>query len=571
MGAAEPPGSRIGPVRFEINGKCVSCLACVRACPADAIQVDGEAVSIVDESCIRAGACAAACPHDAIDVLGDVETALALARSGDAVLILSVEAGVHFFPQAPEQVVNACYRAGFRWVHHGVLGDELVAGEYQRLLDDPGWGTMIRSTCPVIVEKIRHDYPELVPHLAPVTTPLDAEAAYLRGLYGAGTRIVYAGVCLAEADRSVDASITFEELEALLEGEGIDIAAEPAHYRRIPGERRRHLSTAGGLPLPVLQEEPQTSRRFRKFRGLQQLNAIRRAVAVDRIDLGFVDILPCEGCLDHPLLGPKEELFWRRRVVEESEPPRSQSPVVDPAVAVRVDAAFEVVRNGHEPPADQVDAVVRQIGTAPNGTAWDCGACGFATCRQFAAAFLKERATFRQCPPYQERRASEAQREAAVDELTGLATYRVLKDRLAHEVARSNRSGESFAVLFIDMDSFKRINDRFGHQAGSAVLAQVGKMIQGAVRSTDVASRYGGDEFVVVLIRTDLPGAERVGELVRERMEGVGIALGYEPGTVTASVGVASYDPTVMVGDVLEQADRALYRAKAQGGNCVAS
>lgn len=104
-----------------------------------------------------------ACPHDAIDATGDLERALALVSQGDAALILSVEAGVHFHPLLPEQVVNASYRAGFRTVHRGVMGDELVAAEYQRLLTDPDWGTMIRSTCPVVVEKVRAEYPELPP------------------------------------------------------------------------------------------------------------------------------------------------------------------------------------------------------------------------------------------------------------------------------------------------------------------------------------------------------------------------------------------------------------------------
>src|SRR3989454_9704202 len=112
------------------------------------------------------------------------------------------------------------------------------------------------------------------------------------------------------------------------------VAAEQAEYfTRVPEERRRHLSMAGGLPLEVLLEETQASRRFRKGRGLGGLAAIARAVAVDRPDLGFVDILPCEGCLDHPLLGPRGELFRRRQIVGATEPARAGAPVGEGAVA----------------------------------------------------------------------------------------------------------------------------------------------------------------------------------------------------------------------------------------------
>jgi hypothetical protein len=188
---------------------------------------------------------------------------------------------VHFHPFAPEQVVNACYAAGFQAVHRGVLGDELVADEYQRLFQDTGWGTMIRSTCPVVVERVRHDFPELVPYLAPVKTPLAAEAAYLREVHGPDVPIVYAGVCVFDANGDVDALVTFDELDELFRARGVELGRQARYFSRIPEVRQRYVSTAGGLPLPVLKVETQTSRRFRKVRGLRALDVIARAVTVD--------------------------------------------------------------------------------------------------------------------------------------------------------------------------------------------------------------------------------------------------------------------------------------------------
>jgi len=555
---------------FTINEqKCVSCLACVRVCPADAVAVDGASVRIVDEACIRCGICVPACPHDAIDTGGELGQAVALAAGGQAALILSVEAGVHFYPLAPEQVVNACCQAGVRTVHRGVLGDELVAAEYQRLLGDRHWGTMIRSTCPVVVERVRSEYPELVPYLAPVKTPVAAEAAYLREMYGADLKLVYAGVCMTEGGDHVDAVVTFKELEELLRVRDVDVKSQPETFERVPEERRRHLSTAGGLPLPLLQGEPQASRRFRKLRGLGQLEAMARAVN-DKMDLGFVDILPCEGCLDHPLLGPRDQLYWRRRVLDQIEPKRSALPVLDPDIDVDVGAAFEVRTNGHYVAERDVEEVLEKIGRAPSGAPWDCGACGYRTCRKFAAALLKGRATLRSCPPYQERRVLEAQEQAAMDELTGLATLRVLKDRLSQELARSQRSRDAFAVMFVDLDKFKRVNDVLGHEAGNRVLEAVGRELRRTLRATDLAARYGGDEFVLVLVRTSPKGAARVAEAVRAAIETLGASMGYAPGLVSASVGVAVHDPRRAGGeDILEAADKALYRAKARGGNVV--
>src|SRR5438046_6746451 len=155
-------------------------MACVRVGPADAVAVEGAMGRIVDEACTRCGLCLPGCPRHAIEALGGVSRALELAQAGRAALILSVECAVYFYTATPEQVVNACYAAGFRSVHRGVLGDELVAHEYMALWADRDWGTMIRSTCPVVVQTVRQQYPELIPYFAPVATPVAAEARYLK-------------------------------------------------------------------------------------------------------------------------------------------------------------------------------------------------------------------------------------------------------------------------------------------------------------------------------------------------------------------------------------------------------
>jgi diguanylate cyclase (GGDEF)-like protein len=293
-------------------------------------------------------------------------------------------------------------------------------------------------------------------------------------------------------------------------------------------------------------------------------------VTVDRLELGFVDILSTEGSLDHPLAGPREELFWRRELLASTEPPRSRYPVVDQGLVASVGATFEIKPRAIRPDPEAVAAILDQIGKGPNGRPWDCRACGFNTCQRFAEAAALGRASMRQCAPYQERRADEAQRAAAVDSLTGLSTYRVLRDRLAFEIERSKRSNEGFAVLFMDLDRFKQVNDQYGHEAGNEILRAVAQEIHNAVRASDVAARYGGDEFVVILTRTDLQGGMRVAEALRAGIEGIGRRLGYPAGLITVSIGLSEFDTHLPEGDLLVAADRALYRAKAAGRNAVA-
>ncbi|MBX3146933.1 MAG: diguanylate cyclase [Gemmatimonadales bacterium] len=558
-------------MHFVIDDEaCVGCLACVRVCPSNAIAVapDGSWVRVIDEACVHCGLCVPECPHGAVDVTGELGHAVAIAAEGTGALILDTECAAHFYPAVPEQVVNACYAAGFRLVSRGVIGDELVAMEYLRLWQSETWGTLIRSTDPVVVATVRSEFPELVPYLAPVVSPVVAEARYLRSMQPEEIKIVYAGLTPMAGVSDVDAAITFAELDELFRARGVHVQAQPTVFTRVPQERRRYLSVAGGLPVTMLEDAKHSSRRFQKVRGLSALKAISRAVTVDRIDLGFVDVLSYEGALDHPLSGPRDQLYWRRAVVQNTEPPRSRVPVVEAGVVASVGAVFDIrprTNAGAEP--EQVEQVLEAIGLGPNGRPWDCRACGYDTCRAFAEAAALGRASLKQCGPYQERQAEEAHRAAATDLLTGLATFRVLRDRLTHEVERSKRSGDRFTVLFLDLDRLKQVNDQFGHEAGNEVLKEVALEIRAAVRASDLAARYGGDEFVVILTRTDLVGAERVAEALRRGVETVGQRMGFP---VTVSIGIAEYDPDrPSGGDLLVNADRALYRAKAAGRNTV--
>jgi diguanylate cyclase (GGDEF)-like protein len=560
-------------LNFVIDGdNCVACLACTRVCPTNAISVspDASLVRVLDEACIRCGLCVPECPHDAVMVSGELGRAVAIAAEGAGVLILGTESAAHFYPVTPEQVINACYAAGFRVVSRGVIGDELVAAEYLRLWRDGTWGTLVRSTDPVVVDAIRGRYPELVPFLAPVATPAVAEARYLRSLYDRDVKVVYAGLSASAGAEEIDAWITFADLAELLRVRGVTVASQPTVFTRLPQERRRHISTAGGLPIALLEELRHSSKRFQKVRGLSALPAVARAVAVDGLELGFVDILSYEGSLDHPLSGPREELYWRRSVVQSTEPPRSAAPVVEPGVAASIGAVFQIKPRRPSPDAAAVQQVLKTIGLGPNGRPWDCRACGYGTCREFAEAAALGQASLKQCTPYQERRAEESQREAATDLLTGLATFRVLRDRLTQEVERSKRSGERFSVLFLDLDRLKEINDEYGHEAGNEVLRAVAQEIRAGVRASDLAARYGGDEFVIILTRTERHGAERVAEVLRQGVEGAGRRLGYPPGAVTVSAGISEFDPAhATSGDLLVSADRALYKAKAAGRNTV--
>ena len=161
-----------------------------------------------------------------------------------------------------------------------------------------------------------------------------------------------------------------------------------------------------------------------------------------------------------------------------------------------------------------------------------------------------------------------AEERAATDALTGLANRRSVQDTVRRMVAHAQRAAMPLAVLAIDIDNFKRINDRLGHDRGDDVLAAVGQTLAGALRASDFVGRQGGEEFVALLPDTDLSGALTAAENLRAAIEGLDV-LG--PGErVTASFGIAVQPEDGTDGPTLmRQADRALYAAKANGRNRV--
>jgi diguanylate cyclase (GGDEF)-like protein len=162
------------------------------------------------------------------------------------------------------------------------------------------------------------------------------------------------------------------------------------------------------------------------------------------------------------------------------------------------------------------------------------------------------------------------ERQALVDGLTGLANRRQCEEALASELARLERFGGSLALVVADLDWFKDVNDRYGHPAGDAVLREFAAVLQAALRSVDLAGRWGGEEFLLILPGTDLGGGAQVAERIRAALAGrIVLSPEGDPIPITASFGVAATPPASGAAELFSAADAALYEAKRNGKNRV--
>jgi len=157
---------------------------------------------------------------------------------------------------------------------------------------------------------------------------------------------------------------------------------------------------------------------------------------------------------------------------------------------------------------------------------------------------------------------------ATVDQLTHLYLRDFFKRKLQEEQARAQRYGSGFAVVMVDLDRFKQINDRLGHLAGDRYLQKVGAVVRDTMRAADIPCRWGGEEFAVLLPETDREGARSISERLQARIGGLRTMIGDAVVQTTVSVGIAIYPQDTVDGSLevlLERADKALYAAKQAG------
>ncbi len=408
------------------RARCRDCYRCVRTCPVKAVKVQNGQAQIVPELCIACGSCALACPQGAKVIRDDreaVRAAIAAART--VVASVAPSAPAFFSLTRFSQMAEVLRALGFSSAGETAFGAEMVGAAHRDLVDADasGW-PIITSSCPVVVNLIEKHYPDLIPHLAPIVSPMVAHGRWLRRTYGDDAYIVFIGPCIAKKEEicrddsiaAIDAALSFADLLDWMTTDGVAFPESVAVSDVVPRANARLFPIEGGLVGTANMDTDILTSHIVTTSGLEACEDVLRGIRAGRLSACMVELMACEGgCINGPAMDRGGSVFAaRQRIIEfaahrqpDALPTRDEWPDLSCRYADRS------VRYPVFSEAEITDMLHRVDKFTPEDEL-NCGACGYPTCREKAEATLRGMAEPTMCIPYMRRRA-ESLRQVVMD------------------------------------------------------------------------------------------------------------------------------------------------------------
>lgn len=401
--------------------KCKHCYKCVRYCEVKAIQVKDERAVIMPDKCILCGHCLKICPQSAKTLKSDLDLVKGFIARGDRVVVSIAPAYMGLLKyKTIGQVRSALIRLGFEDVRETSEGAAFVTAEYARLLEEHAMENIITTCCPSVNDLVEIYYPDLVPYLAPVVSPMIAHGKLLKEELGRDVRVVFLGPCIAKKKESldvrhqgfIDAVLNFNDINRWLDEENIVIEdCEDMPFTRFDPKVNRLYPVTNGVVSSVLATEPEKDG-YRKFyvHGVSNCIDLCKSMARGEIKGCFIEMNMCSGgCIKGPTVN--DESISRFKVKLDME----EAIAREPASGKDMEPVWEKVsfrkrfvdRSPKDPmpTEEQIREILRMTNKTRPEDELNCGACGYPTCRDKAIAVFQHKAEVSMCIPFMHEKA----------------------------------------------------------------------------------------------------------------------------------------------------------------------
>ena len=389
------------------KSNCKNCYKCIRHCPVKSIRFSGNQAHIIGNECILCGQCFVVCPQNAKEIVDETEKVRVLLQSGAPVYVsLAPSFVANYDGVGIESMRDALKKLGFADAEETAIGATIVKREYERILSEEKRDVLISSCCHSINLLIQKYFPNELPCLADVVSPMQAHCKDIRSRHP-DAKTVFIGPCVAKKDEAehyqgiVDAVLTFEELTAWLKSENIELEKKMDASEE---SRARFFPTTGGILKTMAQNEPGYT--YLAVDGVENCIAALRDIENGNIHHCFIEMSACVGsCVGGPVMEKYHRSPVKDYMAVAGYAGERDFPVAQPDL-VQVKKNFEYIEKKLQPPTEaEINSILRQMGKFKPSDELNCGSCGYDTCRDKAIAIYQGKAEISMCLPFLKEKA----------------------------------------------------------------------------------------------------------------------------------------------------------------------